>query len=346
MPDIALCLEQTLGHRAHGLSLEEAAVRSRRPADAIRVEFPTGRTYGLPWAVRGSASAVQKLRARPPYRAVLFHTQTISLFAPLAVRGGRYAVSVDATPLQVDAMGRWYGHRLGPRPLEEGKAAVYRRVLRGAGAVVAWSTWAADSLVHDYGVDRARVLVAHPGAPRSFFTLPRQTSSGRPRILFVGGDFLRKGGPALLRAFAPLSDRAELVLVTDAAVPAQRGVRVERGIGPGSDRLLRTYAEADVFCLPTRGDCTSVAIGEAMAAGLPVITTTVGSNRETVHDGETGLLVPPGDGAALAAALRRLVDDVAERQRLGRQAREHARDHMDARGNARRVLSLLEDLAS
>ncbi|MCC6381909.1 MAG: glycosyltransferase family 4 protein [Dehalococcoidia bacterium] len=346
MTEIALCLEQTLGHRAHGLNLEQAAAQCRQSADVIRVAFPTGRTFALPWALRGSASALQQLRARPPYRAVLFHTQTISLLASLAVRRGRYAVSVDATPVQIDAMGRWYAHRRAPRPLEESKAAVYRRVFKGAGAFVAWSEWAADSLVRDYGVDRARVLVAHPGAPRSFFLLPRKSVSARPRILFVGGDFVRKGGPALLRAFAPLSDRAELVLVTDAPVAPQPGVRVERGVRPGSDRQLRAYAEADVFCLPTRGDCTSVAIGEAMAAGLPVVTTTVGSNAETVTPGESGLLVPPGDEPALTSALCRLVDDASERQRLGLRAREHARDHMDARGNARRVFALLEDLAS
>jgi glycosyltransferase involved in cell wall biosynthesis len=279
------------------------------------------------------------------YDALLFHTQTVSLFAPSAARGGRYVVSLDATPVQVDEMGSWYRHRRSARSLEAAKAAWYRHVFRGAAAFVTWSHWAADSLARDYRTAGRPVLVAHPGAGEHFFQIPRPgPSRRRPRILFVGGDFARKGGNDLLAAFAPLATRAELVLVTEQPVAPAPGVTVLHDIRPGTSAQLHAFADADIFCLPTYGDCTPVAIGEAMAAGLPVVTTSVGSNSESLPDA-AGRLVAPGDVVALETALRDLVEDAALRERMSRAARAHAREHMDAARNASRILDLLAGVA-
>ncbi|MFN0146202.1 MAG: glycosyltransferase [Dehalococcoidia bacterium] len=344
-PALAFCLEQTLGHRAHGLNLEAAIAAAAPDAAVHRIEYPEGSRLPVPWAVRGSALAWRSLRGGGKPAATLFHTSTISLFAPQAARGGRYIVSVDATPAQLDQMGQWYGHAQGSARAERAKRAWYRRVLGGAASVVAWSSWAADSLVRDYGVRRERILVAHPGAGRGFFEIERDERPHTPRILFVGGDFQRKGGDTLLEAFAPLAGRAELTVVSDAELPPMPGVRHERGLRPGTGGLVQAFAEADIFCLPTRGDCTPVAIGEAMAAGLPVITTRVGSNPETVVDGVDGLLIEPGSVASLAEALRSLVDDAGVRVRMGAAARAAAHERMDAEANALRIIERLKAVA-
>lgn len=343
-PTVALCLEQTLGHRAHTLNLEAAAARRQQPTPVVRVEYPEQARLPVPWAARGSSIALRQLRALPRRPdATLFHTSTISLGAPASRTP--YVVSVDATPLQLDTMGQWYRHGQSLASLERLKTAWYRRVFGRARAMVAWSGWSAESLEHDYGVDPERVHIFHPGASRPFFELCRRPEAGVPTILFVGGDFERKGGDTLLEAFAPLARQARLVLVTGAAVPERCGVSVERGVTPGSARLLAAFAAADIFCLPTRGDCTSVAIEEAMAAGLPVVTTPVGSNEETVRDGESGLLVPPGDVAALRDALARLIDDAAVRRSMGMAARERAHAAYDAEANARAIIDLVEAVA-
>ena len=343
-PTVALCLEQTLGHRAHTLNLEMAAAAREQPAPVVRVEYPEGSRLPVPWAARGSGQALRKLRALPGRPdATLFHTSTISLAAPAF--GTPYVVSVDATPLQVDAMGQWYRHDRSLAAIERAKTAWYRQVFGRARAMVAWSTWSAESLTKDYGVAPERIHVFHPGAGCAFFELERTGRASPPTILFVGGDFERKGGDTLLEAFAPLAGRARLLLVTGADVRESPGVSVERGATPGSGRLLSAYANADIFCLPTRGDCTSVAIEEAMAAGLPVVTTAVGSNAETVGDGESGLLIPVDDPIALRAALTRLVEDAAERMKMGAAARERARDTYHAHTNARGILDLLEAVA-
>jgi glycosyltransferase involved in cell wall biosynthesis len=218
-------------------------------------------------------------------------------------------------------------------------------VFREAAALVAWSGWSASSLVHDYGADPARITVAHPGAGPAFFAIQRRPAGRKPTVLFVGGDFERKGGPVLLEAFRRLRRVADLLLVTTAEVPAGCGAEVIAGATPGSAALLAAYARSDIFCLPTLGDCTSVAIEEAMASGLPVVTTGVGSNADTVTHGVNGLIVPGANPQALRDALLALAEDPALRARMGAAARETARRSYDAAVNARIVLDVLESAA-
>jgi len=87
-------------------------------------------------------------------------------------------------------------------------------------------------------------------------------------------------------------------------------------------------------------------LSEAGAAGLPLIATDVGAIDEIVRDGETGLLVPPSDGAALTEALRRLAEDTALRERLGAGAKAAVIAEFDATANARRLVDLVLDVAT
>ncbi len=344
---IAICIEQTLGHRTHGQNLERAVAERGVDADVLRVEYsPSPRIFPVPWAVSGSRLAYRAIRSSTtPYKVVFVHTQTIGLMAGRAAPGAKYVVSVDATPAQLDTLGRWYQHRRHPGLIERGKRHWYSRVLQRADSVVAWSDWAKSSLVEDYGVDGKRVVVAHPGAPDELFSIERAPQSQeKPRILFVGGDFERKGGIHLLEAFRTLARYAELTIMTEAHIAEEPGVSVLHGVRPGTAEFREAWEAADIFCLPTLGDCTPVALGEAMAAGLPVVTTTVGSNRETVVAG-TGLLVEPGRTSALHDALRTLVTNREQRQEMGASARAHAREHLSARTNANRLIDHLVDLS-
>jgi glycosyltransferase involved in cell wall biosynthesis len=343
-PRFALCLEQTLGHRSHGLNLQ-AALTSRDAVDVFAVEPPARQHVRLPWTLQASWQAREQLRASAVrYRSTLFHTQSVSLFARSAVRGGNYVVSVDATPIQFDALGRWYGHRTQGSAVEAWKRKQYSGVFGGARGLVAWSQWAVESLVADYCVERDSVLVAHPGAGDAFFAIERGAGQRKPVILFVGGDFERKGGPALLRAWREIAQEADLIVVGDAPLADEPGLRVERNVRPGSEQLHALYRDADVFCLPTLGDCTPVVIGEAMAAGLPVVTTDVGSNSESVMEAETGFVLPVGDGTALTEALRRLCSDPDLRVAMGRAGRERAHERMHAGRNARRILEFMQEV--
>jgi glycosyltransferase involved in cell wall biosynthesis len=106
-------------------------------------------------------------------------------------------------------------------------------------------------------------------------------------------------------------------------------------VGPDRRDLFRLMRLADVFCLPTHVDGLPLALLEAMALGLPAVSTPVFAVPEAIVDGTTGRLVRPGDPAALADALGVLLDDGALRQRMGAQGRAHVVACFDARASAR-----------
>jgi glycosyltransferase involved in cell wall biosynthesis len=156
------------------------------------------------------------------------------------------------------------------------------------------------------------------------------------RVLFLGSLGRRKGAPELIEAMAELPERVRLVLAggdedpgaTAKARAQAEGLRITprvrfAGTVLGADKgaLLR---DSDIFALPSRAEGLPMALLEAMAAGLPVVTTPVGGIPSLIRDGETGLLVPAGSPRAMAKALGRLAADPDLRRRLGEAGRELA----------------------
>jgi glycosyltransferase involved in cell wall biosynthesis len=361
----AFVMEQTLGHVTHGRNLSQVlAGQDAVEATWLPVPFDVrgaGRLLPLwrsNWSLRASWRARMALEAALRARrhdALFFHTQVVSLFSTAYMRRLPAVISLDATPINMDSVGAFYNHRpAGDGVLDRQKYRLNRAAFHSAAALVSWSQWGRRSLVEDYGVDDARVRVIAPGAAPDYFRIGRRRLSaeppqdgGRPvRILFVGGDFRRKGGPLLLEALkGPLGARCEAHIVTREAVAPQANVTVYHGLGPNSPQLLELFAAADVFVLPSLGECLAVVLMEATAAGLPVITTDVGALGEAVLPAESGLLVPPGDGAALAHALRTLVEDGALRRRMGRAGLALAEARFHAERNNRTLLDLLAEVA-
>jgi glycosyltransferase involved in cell wall biosynthesis len=155
--------------------------------------------------------------------------------------------------------------------------------------------------------------------------------NGPVRLLFVGWLEREKGVEELLDACAELEGRHAFTLELVGAgrllppSPVERepegsAARIRfRGWLEGEE-LRNAYRDADVFVLPSWAEGMPNALIEAMAAGLPVVTTPVGAIRDFVVAEEHALLVPPRDGVRLAAALARLIEDGALRRRLGRAA--------------------------
>lgn len=152
-------------------------------------------------------------------------------------------------------------------------------------------------------------------------------------VLYVGRLHPDKGLAELGRAFEDVAARRpglHLVLVG----PDEGGLaRLQEGVALARDRVHAVgrsaepemyMAAADLLCLPSYREGFGLSLLEAAATGLPVLASRIYGIVDAVEDGETGLLVPARDSAALAQALDRLVDDAALRTRLGRAGRERA----------------------
>jgi len=154
----------------------------------------------------------------------------------------------------------------------------------------------------------------------------------------------------MIRAFARVAATrpdARLQLVGDGpdrpaleALAASLGVasRVEF-LGFRND-VAELLAAADVFLMSSHYEGVSIAILEAMRAGLPVVGTQVGGIPETVLQGESGLLVPDGDEAAFADAMLTLLQDASRRATLGRAATQRQRDAFSLESAAQRYLQI------
>ena len=355
-------MEQTLGHVTHYQNLQAAASRQTGVLPTwISVPFETSALerwvpgYRDNWSVRASVRARRRLArelAARSHQAIFFHTQVTALFSTALMRRVPSIVSLDATPINYDSIGPAYGHRAATGTwLDRRKTAMNRDAFHAARALVTWSEWAKSSLVRDYAVAPEDVTVIPPGASRGYFTVGESRSAGPRndvvRLLFVGGDFIRKGGPLLLAsAAAARTQRAfELHVVTRQPVDATPGVIVHRDLRPNSAELLRLFHEADAFILPSDGDCLPLVVMEASAAGLPIVATSVGAIPEAASPGRSALLIKPGDGRALRAAIEAIVDDEALRLRLGRAAYALARARFDAERNGQRLFDLIASVA-
>ena len=175
-------------------------------------------------------------------------------------------------------------------------------------------------------------------------------SDGPPTVLAAGRLHRQKGFDLLLRALALLPGVRAVVLGDGEerrpleALAAQLGIS-ERVEFPGwDDRLKERFARADLLAVPSRFEAFPLIILEAMNAGLPVVATDVGSVREAVVDGETGLLIAPESVQPLTAALAQLLDDESRRIELGRRGRDRVQRLFTADAMARAYERLYADV--
>jgi glycosyltransferase involved in cell wall biosynthesis len=191
-------------------------------------------------------------------------------------------------------------------------------VLRAAQRVVATSEWTGRTLVEAHGLPTGNLVVAPPGAPAA--RLVTGTATG-DSLLCVAAVTEPKGHDLLFAALADLSGAPWTCVCVGALdrepgfVRRQRRLLTDSGIGDRvqltgaliGPALDRAYAAADVMVLPTRLESYGLVVTEALARGLPVIATDVGGVPEALGhaaDGRRpGLLVPPEDPQALAAAI-------------------------------------------
>ena len=356
MYEIALVMDQQVGLRTQSLNLEYGVRRdSSIKATWVPVRYeadagPLSRLPGLPNEIKGTLRGIREIRAglgdAGRFDAILWATWAAKSVPDLVASAPSFLV-MDMTPVQMEAMGAHYGYTSSrARFLKGWKRRTTERLYRQATSLFPWNEWVADSLRDDYGISPEKISPLSPGVNLDLYhSDPRAKSrDGVVRLLFVGGDFQRKGGDLLLRwaRETRITVPWELHIVTRDDVPAAPRVVVHRNVSNNSPELVRLYQQSDVFVLPTRADCYSLVAMEAMAAGLPVIISRLGGIPEIVAEGETGYLIDVDDYAALTRHLDRLIKDPFLREHLGTAARQRACTHFNSNANMGQLLDAIK----
>jgi glycosyltransferase involved in cell wall biosynthesis len=341
------------GHEVDFLCSEDVAKGGR----ASRLVFP--------WVVR--ERAVRAAAAGTPYDIVNVHEAQSALIA--TVRGGTGDPAVVVTThgveqrawelaLEERKLGR-AGPGLGSRVWQPLSSLWQSRVgLTHADAVFCLSTEDRDYLVRTIGVETERIVRVFPGAEPVFGTAAAgRDYASATRLVFAGAWRKNKGIEDLVPAFAELAGRyADLRLTV---LGAGVGDAVVRGAFPPSlrervtpvatatdEETARVLAGCDLFVLPSLFEGTPLTLMEAMASGLPIVTTNTCGMRDVIKHGENGLLIPRRAPADIVAAVTRLRADAELRRTLGEAARQAARSHYTWEAVARDVATAYERLAA
>jgi len=207
--------------------------------------------------------------------------------------------------------------------------ALERTAYENAATIFTRSSDVAADLTEFYNIppDKIECVYAGSNLDTSLCGLPDNDEYRNQRILFVGIDWERKGGPELVAAFKEVLHHYPHAHLTIAGANVDLGLPNCTVLGNVSAReLARHYAQSSIFCLPTRHEPFGIAFVEAMMNRLPVVATRVGAIPDMVQEGGNGYLVNPGDAAGLAQALCKLLADPGHCQELGLRGHERATD--------------------
>ncbi len=238
------------------------------------------------------------------------------------------------------------------------KRAVKWMFKKSSRVIVLGKRWF-DLLADQIGVAPEKIVIVPNGVPRPSLTKGgSEKRSGTPcNILFLGLLCAEKGVSDLLSALALPSVKNlpwKAVLAGNGSIAFYENEGLQLGLSGrvdfpgwvGRSEAERLLSEADILVLPSYIEGLPMVVLEALAYGLPVIATPVGSIPELLTDGQTALLVPPGNVQKLGEAIERLMTDAALRQKLSAQGRALFDKEADVRLAAMRIKAIYESVLS
>jgi glycosyltransferase involved in cell wall biosynthesis len=279
---------------------------------------------------------------------------------PLARSGERYGCWT-ATTVGEDLTGRrperasldWYRSRFEQLLLERAEQRIYR----SASQLLTLSHYSADNICSTYGLSREKVgIFPYPVDTEEFTPEGERIPTDANVVLFVGRfSDPRKNIQLLIDAFDRVdaaSGDVHLKLVGDSPTDQLRTLVEERGLTGvvefveyiPNEELPRHYRSADVFAIPSRQEGLGIVGLEAMASGLPIVSTRCGGPEDYVREGETGYLVDVDDAGGFADRMQELLDAPATRERLGHEARRRAVEQYSRARLREELLSVLDSL--
>jgi glycosyltransferase involved in cell wall biosynthesis len=276
--------------------------------------------------------------------------QLSALFDATAVPG-KMTVSYHDTHFLEHARNRLPSMQLSRRAADA-IVAHERGIYERSSMLFTMSRWAADSFMRTYGLPATKVEPVGAGSNLPFADPSLKRAGDDPEILFVGFDFVRKGGPTLLAAFERVRraiPEAKLTIVGPRSIGAvPPGVRflgrIPRTDADGPDSLAAVYRQAAVFAMPSVLEPFGFVFLEAMSQKLPCIGTDAFAMPEIIEHGATGYVVPIGDAHALAVRLIELLADPQAARQMGERGYARARERYTWDGTASRISARAGDL--
>ena len=215
-----------------------------------------------------------------------------------------------------------------------------------ADVITAVSHFTADQVVRELGL-QTRVRVIYNGVDEhSFAPRKRNTANGgKVRVLFSGNLIPRKGSDLLPDIVDRLNPGIELLYTTGLRskqrLPDHPSVKCVGQVA--FEDMPELYNSVDILLFPTIREGFGLAAAEAMACGLPVVTTDCSALPELVDHGKGGMLCPPGDSGAFADSINQLADSVSLRREMGEYNRARVEQQFTAHRMIRNYISLFEE---
>lgn len=287
---------------------------------------------------------VLRKMAENQYSALHFHTQPLAYLCLDFMRQMPTIVSLDRTAAQASREYTKPSLRWTFAP----NLRLDQKVFEAAKSIVSFSEAARQSVIQDYGISPEKVTVVYPGVDLERIPVADLTHQEKQKpynILFVGGDFRRKGGYDVVQVFLDrFADQAELHIVTQTPIDVSHPrIHLYKNIKAYTPEWLQLYHQADVFVLPTYAEPFGWVFLEAMAAGLPIVATRITAIPEMVTHGENGLLIEPGDRAALAQSIAQLMQNRELGPKMGAKGRQLVEQQFNAEAHFAKLDHLFQE---
>ena len=288
---------------------------------------------------------LQPMTASGDVDAVVVNTQSVALALEEIAADVPIFLALDATFHQL-SNSRWFAPNFGSRIFLPLTAATLRmrerNIMKAARGLFPWSEEVRESLICDYGCSPGRICLLPPSIDRRHSNRGERAPNVRPRILFMGGDFRRKGGPLLLECYRRwFCGSCDLHLVTESPIEREPGVYVHNGIKPFTAAWYDLWNMADVFVFPSTLDTFGIVLLEALAFEVPVIAAEVGAARFVLGGGEAGWLLRDRTPECLADALRSTLRDREATNECILNGRDRVREFFDLSTNAAKLAEVL-----